>query len=104
MRNSIKKIALSLLVACLAIGFQSFTNVKSKGKVFAIKYYQTTEGNYSSTQPVPTPNLCQIGSMNPCIITFERDVPQVEFTVDELPALLEEYGGEASTNLNRSVL
>ena len=100
MLKNIKKIALSLLVVGLALGVQSFTN---KSNALATIYYQTTEGNYSDTQPVPTPNLCQISSINPCIVTFGQDLPQSEFTIDELPDLLEQYDGEASSNLSRSL-
>lgn len=96
--KNFKKIAMSLLVVGLAIGFSAF-----KPAVATI-YYQTTEGNYSSTQPVPTPNLCQISSANPCTVTFEDNVPQSTFTIEELPELLDEYNGEASSELNRSVL
>lgn len=88
--NNIKKIALSLLVACLAIGFSAFTNASEEIKnenLFDKVYYHLGD-SYVVATDVPAGYTCQADELS-CQIQFTtanqpvNDDPIAEADLDD---------------------
>lgn len=87
--NNFKKVALSLLVAGLAVGFSAFRTSEKKVDALANTYYVLTSNDtYSKVSGSEMPSLgrCQENADYPCIISFASDPGQNQLDANNLPS------------------
>lgn len=87
--NNFKKVALSLLVAGLAVGFSAFRTSEKKAEALANTYYVLTSNDtYQKTTGSEMPSLdrCQDSAEHPCIISFASDPGQSQLDPSNLPS------------------
>jgi len=86
--NNFKKVALSLLVAGLAVGFSAFRTAEKKANALANTYYiLTSNSNYAKVSGSERPSLnpCQDTADHPCVISFASDPGQANLDPNSLP-------------------
>ncbi|UPZ36506.1 hypothetical protein MUB18_20685 [Sphingobacterium sp. PCS056] len=87
--NNFKKVALSLLVAGLAVGFSAFRTSDKKADALANTYYiLSSNTNYQKVSGSQMPNLegCRETADHPCVISFASDPGPSNLNPTSLPA------------------
>lgn len=87
--KNFKKVALSLLVAGLAVGFSAFRTVEQKKESLANFYYVLTSANqYTKASGSEMPDLerCEDQANHPCVISFATDQGATPINANSLPA------------------
>lgn len=80
--ENLKKMALGLLVAVLAVGFSAFTS-KSASKSLLTYRYANTGTEYVQIAITASPENCLSGSDEQCLIESDQNLPS--FGHDEKP-------------------
>lgn len=86
--NNFKKVALSLLVAGLAVGFSAFRTTEKNADALANTFYVLlSSGQYQKVSGSQSPSLdnCQETSKHACIISFASDPGQSQLDPNNLP-------------------
>ncbi len=80
--SNIKKIALSLLVVGLAIGFSAYTTTEKIVKLDTFYYGHIGGGVYQLIGNSYNPTACNEATLAPCIYSSEEELPE-GFTLGE---------------------
>lgn len=78
--NNIKKLAMGILVAVLAVGFSAF---KGESKRVSATYYQTSSNLYEKL--ISPTGDCTTEEENPCSIFYAVDPEAAPFSYEERP-------------------
>lgn len=87
--NQIKKVALGLAVAGLAVSFSAFKTAEKKTNALTNTYYVLTANDQyqkSSGSTIPSLSRCQEDADHPCVISFASDPGQDKLDPNSLPA------------------